>query len=131
MKCDVSKEDEVAAIVQTAVDEFGRLDVMVSSALVSYARHSAPPHTNALNKCCRPPPIRACVNMCVLQFNNAGIMHPADDNALNTEEKIWDLTQAINVKGVWYGCKHAIVAMRKVGCSTEALFLFFLLHAVG
>ena len=46
------------------------------------------------------------------QFNNAGIMHPADDNALNTEEKIWDLTQAINVKGVWYGCKHAILAMR-------------------
>lgn len=39
-------------------------------------------------------------------------MHPADDNALNTEEKIWDLTQAINVKGVWYGCKHAIIAMR-------------------
>jgi NAD(P)-dependent dehydrogenase (short-subunit alcohol dehydrogenase family) len=22
-------------------------------------------------------------------FNNAGIMHPEDDNALNTEEKIW------------------------------------------
>lgn len=39
-------------------------------------------------------------------------MHPADDNALNTDEKIWDLTQAINVKGVWYGCKHAILAMR-------------------
>ncbi len=30
MKCDVSKEDEVAAIVKRAVDEFGRLDVMVS-----------------------------------------------------------------------------------------------------
>jgi hypothetical protein len=24
--------------------------------------------------------------------NNAGIMHPQDDNALNTEERIWDLT---------------------------------------
>ncbi|SAM83181.1 related to short-chain alcohol dehydrogenase [Ustilago bromivora] len=73
VKCDVSKEDQVAAVVQRAVDEFGRLDVM---------------------------------------FNNAGIMHPCDDNALNTEENIWDLTQAINVKGVWYGCKHAIIAMR-------------------
>jgi hypothetical protein len=41
-------------------------------------------------------------------------MHPADDNALVTEEKIWDLTQNINVKGVWYGCKHAIIAMRQV-----------------
>ncbi|KAI9277806.1 D123-domain-containing protein [Sporodiniella umbellata] len=48
-------------------------------------------------------------------FNNAGIMHPQDDNALNTEERIWDLTMDINVKGVWYGCKHAIVAMRKSG----------------
>jgi NAD(P)-dependent dehydrogenase (short-subunit alcohol dehydrogenase family) len=24
-------------------------------------------------------------------FNNAGIMHPEDDNALNTEERIWYL----------------------------------------
>ncbi|RXW21168.1 hypothetical protein EST38_g4668 [Candolleomyces aberdarensis] len=46
-------------------------------------------------------------------FNNAGIMHPADDNALNTEERIWDLTMNINLKGVWWGCKHAIKAMRE------------------
>lgn len=39
-------------------------------------------------------------------------MHPADDNALNTEEKIWDLTMTINVKGVWWGSKYAILAMR-------------------
>jgi NAD(P)-dependent dehydrogenase (short-subunit alcohol dehydrogenase family) len=24
-----------------------------------------------------------------VMFNNAGIMHPEDDNALNTEERIW------------------------------------------
>ncbi|THH12920.1 hypothetical protein EW146_g7250 [Bondarzewia mesenterica] len=47
-----------------------------------------------------------------VMFNNAGIMHPADDNALNTEERIWDLTMQINVKGVWWGCKYAILAMR-------------------
>jgi len=46
-------------------------------------------------------------------FNNAGIMHPADDNALNTEERIWDLTMQINLKGVWWGCKYAIIAMRQ------------------
>lgn len=51
------------------------------------------------------------------QFNNAGIMHPADDSALVTDDKIWDLTQNINVKGVWYGCKHAIIAMRQVSCN--------------
>ncbi|KND04145.1 uncharacterized protein SPPG_01580 [Spizellomyces punctatus DAOM BR117] len=48
-------------------------------------------------------------------FNNAGIMHPADDDAINTEEKIWDLTMQINVKGVWWGCKHAIPALRRAG----------------
>ncbi|GFZ43080.1 hypothetical protein JCM24511_00798 [Saitozyma sp. JCM 24511] len=48
-----------------------------------------------------------------VMFNNAGIMHPADSGAIDTEEKIWDFTQAINVKGVWFGCKHAILAMRK------------------
>jgi len=47
-----------------------------------------------------------------VMFNNAGIMHPADDTALNTEERIWDLTMNINVKGVWYGSKYAILAMR-------------------
>jgi NAD(P)-dependent dehydrogenase (short-subunit alcohol dehydrogenase family) len=41
-----------------------------------------------------------------------GIMHPDDDNALNTEERIWDLTMQINLKGVWWGCKYAILAMR-------------------
>lgn len=40
-------------------------------------------------------------------------MHPADDNALNTEERIWDLTMTINLKGVWWGCKYAILAMRE------------------
>ncbi|PIL36854.1 hypothetical protein GSI_00544 [Ganoderma sinense ZZ0214-1] len=48
-----------------------------------------------------------------IMFNNAGIMHPEDDNALNTEERIWDLTMQINVKGVWWGCKYAILAMRQ------------------
>jgi NAD(P)-dependent dehydrogenase (short-subunit alcohol dehydrogenase family) len=74
IKTDVSKEDEVKNAVETAVGEFGRLDIM---------------------------------------FNNAGIMHPDDDNALNTEEKIWDLTMSINLKGVWWGCKYAIIAMRE------------------
>ncbi|KAK1222970.1 hypothetical protein PQX77_014170 [Marasmius sp. AFHP31] len=73
VKCDVGIEDQVKEIVDRAVKEFGRLDVM---------------------------------------FNNAGIMHPSDDNALTTPEDIWDLTMRINVKGVWFGSKHAITAMR-------------------
>jgi NAD(P)-dependent dehydrogenase (short-subunit alcohol dehydrogenase family) len=46
-------------------------------------------------------------------FNNAGIMHADDADAIETPEKIWDLTQAINVKGVWFGCKHAVLSLRK------------------
>lgn len=48
-------------------------------------------------------------------FNNAGIMHFDDSNAIETPEKIWDLTQNINVKGVWFGSKHAILSMRRHG----------------
>ena len=50
-----------------------------------------------------------------IMFNNAGIMHADDADAVDTPEKIWDLTQAINVKGVWYGSKHAVLSMRKHG----------------
>ena len=35
-----------------------------------------------------------------VMFNNAGIMHSADDDAVSTEEDIWDLTMDINAKGV-------------------------------
>ena len=48
-------------------------------------------------------------------FNNAGIMHAQDDDAVNTQEEIWDLTMAINLKGVWLGCKYGIPALRRAG----------------
>lgn len=48
-------------------------------------------------------------------FNNAGIMHADDADAVDTPEKIWDLTQNINVKGVWFGSKHAVLAFRRNG----------------
>ncbi|KAG6147054.1 hypothetical protein E4U46_008030 [Claviceps purpurea] len=72
-KCDVSKEAEVQALVET-LDSWGGLDVM---------------------------------------FNNAGIMHAQDDDAVNTPEQIWDLTHNINVKGVWFGSKHAVLSLRR------------------
>ncbi|MGE3172008.1 MAG: glucose 1-dehydrogenase [Planctomycetota bacterium] len=48
-------------------------------------------------------------------FNNAGIMHSADDDAIATEERVWDLTMAINLKGVFLGCKYGIPALRRAG----------------
>ncbi|KAL8840103.1 MAG: hypothetical protein Q9176_004125, partial [Flavoplaca citrina] len=50
-----------------------------------------------------------------IMFNNAGIMHADDADAVETEEKVWDLTMGINVKGVWWGCKYAVMSMRKFG----------------
>ena len=73
IKCDVSKESDVAAMV-SHVDSWGGVDII---------------------------------------FNNAGIMHSDDADAIDTPEKIWDLTHNINVKGVWFGCKHAVLSMRK------------------
>jgi NAD(P)-dependent dehydrogenase (short-subunit alcohol dehydrogenase family) len=48
-------------------------------------------------------------------FNNAGVMVPGDDDAVTTEESLWDLTMAVNAKGVFLGCKHGIPALRRAG----------------
>jgi NAD(P)-dependent dehydrogenase (short-subunit alcohol dehydrogenase family) len=72
-KCDVSKESDVQAMVETQ-DSWGGTDVI---------------------------------------FNNAGIMHANDADAIDTPEKIWDLTHNINVKGVWFGSKHAVLSLRR------------------
>jgi NAD(P)-dependent dehydrogenase (short-subunit alcohol dehydrogenase family) len=48
-------------------------------------------------------------------FNNAGISHPRDDDAVATEEEVWDLTMNVNLKGVFLGCKHGIPALRRAG----------------
>jgi NAD(P)-dependent dehydrogenase (short-subunit alcohol dehydrogenase family) len=48
-------------------------------------------------------------------FNNAGIMDSRDDDAVSTDEDVWDLTMKINAKGVFLGCKHGIPALRRAG----------------
>ncbi len=50
-----------------------------------------------------------------IMFNNAGIMHSSDDNAVTTEEDVWDLTMNINLKGVFLGCKYGIPAIKRAG----------------
>lgn len=44
-------------------------------------------------------------------YNNAGVMLPEDGSVDATEERIWDITLAVNVKGVAFGCKYGVPAM--------------------
>ena len=60
-----------------------------------------------------------------VMFNNAGIMDSRDGNALVTEEDVWDLTMAINLKGVVsrlqiWNCRNAACG-RVVQSSTRPL----------
>jgi NAD(P)-dependent dehydrogenase (short-subunit alcohol dehydrogenase family) len=48
-------------------------------------------------------------------FNNAGIMDSKDDDAVGTPEEVWDRTLAINLKGVFLGCKYGVPALRRAG----------------
>ena len=71
---DVSKEAEVAALVDDAVERFGRLDIMV---------------------------------------NNAAIQ--VEEELAETTEEQLDRVLAVNLKGPFFGCKHAIRVMRGSG----------------
>jgi NAD(P)-dependent dehydrogenase (short-subunit alcohol dehydrogenase family) len=48
-------------------------------------------------------------------MNNAGIFPDADGSVTDTSEETWDLVMNINLKGVFFGCKHAIPAMLRTG----------------
>ena len=48
-------------------------------------------------------------------FNNAGIMHADDQDAILTDEAVWDLTMNVNLKGVFLGCKYGIPALQRAG----------------
>ena len=43
-------------------------------------------------------------------YNNAGILPPDDGGTLDTPEDTWDRVMAVNLKGVWLGCKFGIPA---------------------
>ncbi|TMG24675.1 MAG: glucose 1-dehydrogenase [Chloroflexi bacterium] len=76
VETDVSKEDDARAMVQHAIDTYGRIDVL---------------------------------------YNNAGIMPAADHSVVDTDVAIWDKVMAVNVRGVFLGCKFAIPRMVEQG----------------
>jgi NAD(P)-dependent dehydrogenase (short-subunit alcohol dehydrogenase family) len=48
-------------------------------------------------------------------MNNAGVFPDADGSVVDTTEETLDLVMNINVKGVFFGCKHAIPALMRSG----------------
>ncbi|MGH2407462.1 MAG: SDR family NAD(P)-dependent oxidoreductase [Candidatus Limnocylindrales bacterium] len=48
-------------------------------------------------------------------YNNAGIMPEADHSVIDTSVQDWDQVMAVNVRGVFLGCKHAIPVMLAQG----------------
>ena len=48
-------------------------------------------------------------------FNNAGIMSGDDGDATGTTEEVWDQTLAVNLTGVFLGCKFGIPALQRAG----------------
>jgi NAD(P)-dependent dehydrogenase (short-subunit alcohol dehydrogenase family) len=44
-------------------------------------------------------------------YNNAGIMPAADHSVVDTDVETWDKVMAVNVRGVYLGCKYAIPKM--------------------
>jgi NAD(P)-dependent dehydrogenase (short-subunit alcohol dehydrogenase family) len=48
-------------------------------------------------------------------YNNAGIMPEADHSVVDTDPTVWDEVFAVNVKGIYLGCKYAIPRMLQQG----------------
>jgi NAD(P)-dependent dehydrogenase (short-subunit alcohol dehydrogenase family) len=51
-------------------------------------------------------------------YNNAGIMPEADHSVIDTDVATWDQVMAVNVRGVFLGCKHAIPVMVEQGAGS-------------
>jgi NAD(P)-dependent dehydrogenase (short-subunit alcohol dehydrogenase family) len=48
-------------------------------------------------------------------FNNAGIFPARDGSPVETDEDVWDQVMAVNLKGVFLGCKYGIPALLRAG----------------
>ncbi len=100
----VDVNDEANAATVAAVEDAGG-EALALTADVSRAADSAGMVESTLSR----------FGALHVAFNNAGIMHSDDGDAVGTDEAIWDLTMGINAKGVFLGCKFEIPAIRESG----------------
>jgi len=86
----VTKAGGQATFVRADVSQEGDARAMVDHALATYGRVD-------------------CL------YNNAGIMPEKDHSVTDTDVDTWDAVMAVNVRGVYLGCKYAIPAMIDAG----------------
>jgi NAD(P)-dependent dehydrogenase (short-subunit alcohol dehydrogenase family) len=86
----VTKAGGQATFVRVDVSQEGDARAMVDHALATYGRVD-------------------CL------YNNAGIMPEKDHSVTDTDVDTWDAVMAVNVRGVYLGCKYAIPAMIDAG----------------
>ena len=79
VRTDVSDESSARAMIEHAMDTYGRVDVL---------------------------------------YNNAGVMPEADHSVTDTDVETWDQVMAVNVRGVFLGCKYAIPRMVEGGAGS-------------
>lgn len=58
-------------------------------------------------------------------YNNAGIMPEADHSVIDTDVGTWDRVMAVNVRGVFLGCKYAIPQMIAQGSGSIIIISSF------
>jgi len=86
----VKGEGGEATFVRTDVSDEGSAKAMIDHAVATYGRVD-------------------------VLYNNAGVMPEADHSVVDTDVATWDQVMAVNVRGVFLGCKYAIPAMDTVG----------------
>jgi NAD(P)-dependent dehydrogenase (short-subunit alcohol dehydrogenase family) len=87
---DVTSEVDMRKVIETAIERYGRLDVMVNNAAIELERE-----------------------------------------LLETSEEQFDAIMSVNLKGVFFGCREAVAAMRDCGSGGSIINIASILALVG
>ncbi|HEX6131130.1 MAG TPA: glucose 1-dehydrogenase [Actinomycetota bacterium] len=109
--CELFAREGASVVVTDVVDDAGEATV---AAIGDVGGEATYVHADVA----REEDARAMVDAAVRRYgrldvlyNNAGVMLADDGSVDATSEEAWDLTLAVNVKGVAHGCKYGVPAM--------------------